>query len=522
MFSLQTPPRRPQFSTPRVDFETPPPPRGMPDLPGPPSEDEEDDHTPVLQSREIQGDITALKTPRPPGAWLATPAPSRPSSKEPVERAGSAPPAAEHMSGSDSGLATPPATFSRATSLPPQTPAPPGGWVNTPAPDTSARKKVRFDVESETASDGTLEKRSADSSVESQANDIKPPSWGAGTLQNGDASTTSSAPAEESSVEPPPTPPSLRQRIRQKSPSIRLLDAYGREQVETAPASAPSPAPEPETAPQDAGVRVADDQAVAPATPRRKTSTGRAATPRSRSTVRMVDAMGREIQEDSVPEDDSSASPPISRSEALIRMRETLSSMAQDLSEVDGSNDNTVFDACSYAVLEERCKSSQLARSKISKSLQRVHSAEAELKSKYTPLRDRVKQYAIPVPVPLPRSFGWRLFALFILLQAVLLAIYYRYSIVQARKIFLTTYYDPFYPELYRYLVKPDTTQHTIPPCPSWSVFSAFNSLQRAGFKGVAADAWASTSCSIASYLQSFWVDVNYAQDTVRHSWPPT
>ena len=98
----------------------------------------------------------------------------------------------------------------------------------------------------------------------------------------------------------------------------------------------------------------------------------------------------------------------------------------------------------------------------------------------------------------------------------------FSYSHIQARKLFLTTYYDPFNPELHLYLVRPNTSHRAIPLCPSWSVFSVFSSLQRAGLKGVAADAWASASCSVSAYVQSFWFDISYAPDTVPHSWPPT
>ncbi|KAI0633690.1 hypothetical protein C8Q77DRAFT_1218000 [Trametes polyzona] len=525
MFSLQTPPRRPQFSTPKAVFETPPPPRGMPDLPGPPSSEDEEDHTPVMQSRDIQGDLTSLKTPRPPGAWLATPAPSRQSTKEPIARAGSAPPAEQHSPSSDSGLATPPATLSRANSLPPQTPAPPGGWVNTPAPDTSGRKKgglkVRFDVESETASEGTFERPSADSSAESSAkacgneNESGTTPWGIAALQNGDASTSSVAPTE-SSASSPPTPPSLRRRIRQKSPSIRMLDAYGREQVETSPA--PTAVQERETTSEAAPeVKPANGHAVVPATPQREArASSSSATPRSRSAVRMVDAMGREIEESVV--EDSVVDPPLSRSETLYRMRESLASMAQELSDADRSSEKAVFDIRSYASLEEQSNAARAQRERISKTLEAMRSSSVELKSKYAPLQEKSKEVLAPTG---PR-LSWRLVFWLVLFQLLLLAIMYRYSHVQARKIFLTTYYDPFNPELYRYLVKPDTTPRAIPSCPPWTVFTAFSSLQRAGFKGLAADAWASVTCSISSSIQSFWSGFSHAQDPIPYSWPPT
>ncbi|OSD01312.1 hypothetical protein PYCCODRAFT_1369570 [Trametes coccinea BRFM310] len=519
MFTLQTPPRRPQLHTPKAEFETPPPPRGMPDLPGPPSSDEEDDHTPVMQSRDIPADLTSLKTPRPPGAWLATPAPSRQSTISTVERAGSAPPATEQPSpAQDGGLATPPATLSRASSLPPQTPAPPGGWVNTPAPDTTARRKgilkVRFEVESETASEGPLEGPSADSSVESKTsgNGLPEASWSLASQQNGDASS-SSVPDEQSSAEVPrPTPGSLRQRIRQKSPKIRMLDAYGREIDESGMVVAH------ETSAGNANLP--EERA---ATPRRERKATASTTPRSRNAIRMVDAMGRAIEEDPVEEEESFSQPPLSRREALDRIQATLSSMTDDLEEADSrAGEKAMFDIRSYASLEERSRNAQIARSKITKTLQMAQMAEAEMKRKYPALTDKPQISALPQSALLSKPFIWRLLIGFMILQLIFLAVMYRYSLVQARKMFLTTYYDPFYPELYRYLVKPDTSSTAIPPCPSWSISSALNSLSRTGVKGVVADAWASATCSISSYIQSFWLDINYAQDRVRHSWPPT
>jgi serine/arginine repetitive matrix protein 2 len=37
---LSTPPRRPSFNTSKIEFQTPSPPKGLPELPGPPSEDD--------------------------------------------------------------------------------------------------------------------------------------------------------------------------------------------------------------------------------------------------------------------------------------------------------------------------------------------------------------------------------------------------------------------------------------------------------------------------------------------------
>ena len=435
-FDLQTPPRRPQSRTPKQEFETPPPPRGMPDLPGPPSsEDEhEEDYTPLMESQVGRGDLTAMKTPRPPGAWLLMPAPSRQFIKEPdePERPDSTPP--EANSSNDSGLATPPSTLSRTATLPLQTPAPPGGWTATPAgpaPATAPRRrgsllKVRFDLESETASEGAVERPSGDESSESRALEGGPHSADvSGKVLNveggsgDDASALSaSSTLPESSVEPPPTPPSLRDRIRKKSPSIRVLDAYGREQVETAQAQDARD----ERRRESAAVRVDDPSAdhrqprpSSPPTPRRHGRTSSSSTPRSKSGVRVVDAMGREIEEDeSLPlVDDESilSTTPLSHNEALSRMRSTLSSMKQELSDADRyaavrvheqvfclmtpprSSDKTVFEQHTYAALQEQCRTAQAARSKLSKSLQVAQTAEGESKSRHanhTPFRGKI------------------------------------------------------------------------------------------------------------------------------------
>ena len=435
MFNLETPPRRPQFHTPKQEFETPPPPRGMPDLPGPPSSDEEteeEEHTPLMQSQDGKGDVTAMKTPRPPGAWLLTPAPSRQFIKEPeaseLERPDSSPP--EANSSTDSGLATPPSTLSRAATVPLQTPAPPGGWMATPAPApaTASRRrgsllKVRFDLESETASEGAVEHPSADGSSESRALGAGPHNADAsgqalsGRSSDASALSTSSA-LPESSVEPPPTPPSLRDRIRKKSPSIRVLDAYGREQVETAQAQDVRSEGRRDGAPVRVDDPLADKRQPRPSsppTPRRNGRVPSSRTPRSRSGVRVVDAMGREIEEEeSLPlVDDESilSTTPLSHNEALSRMRSTLSSMKQELSDADRyaalrvrekvfclialprSSDKAIFDQRMYAALQEQCRTAQHARNKLSKSLQVAQIAEGESKSKranHPPFRGKI------------------------------------------------------------------------------------------------------------------------------------
>lgn len=349
---LSTPPRPTSFNASRLEFQTPSPPRGLPELPGPPSSSEgdeaqqevEQERTPI---RDMRSDLTTMKTPKPPGAWASTPA-HRPylepspedevegeQARMPVRDLGSdfstmktprapgawastpAPPRHETPSQSHSyagdtdteyenGLATPVASLSRASSLPPQTPAPPGGWTVTPAVRKSILK-VRFD----THAPGT-EQSFLNDGIES-SNDfvdgIVNASW-----RTENIFVDTSAPAikvEEPEArictpEPPSTPVSPSRSPRsppRKSPSIRVLDAFGREQV-------------------------TED----------KSSKG-LNTPKNKSGIRVVDAMGRDI-EDSVEqptldEVDIKNSPPLKHSEALVRVRRGLSDLAQGLDEMN-------------------------------------------------------------------------------------------------------------------------------------------------------------------------------------------
>src|SRR5713101_9390643 len=78
-FELSTP--RPSLSTSKIEFETPPPPKGLPELPGPPSSSEDETESIDIASPNRQSDVplslNVTKPPRVPGAWAATPAPAR-------------------------------------------------------------------------------------------------------------------------------------------------------------------------------------------------------------------------------------------------------------------------------------------------------------------------------------------------------------------------------------------------------------------------------------------------------------
>ncbi|KAH9940498.1 uncharacterized protein BXZ73DRAFT_88725 [Epithele typhae] len=509
MFTLQTPPRRPQFSTPKVEFETPPPPRGMPALPGPPSSDEEDD---MHANHPSPGDLTTLKTPRPPGAWLATPAPSRQSSKEPAQAIGDG--------SSDSGLATPPSTLSRNSTLSAQTPAPPGGWIATPAPPgTKSRRgsllRVRFDIESETASEGVHEHSSELAATNGPA------------VANGSSGNASaSAVTVESSVEVPPTPPSMRDRIQKKhaAPPIRVLDAYGREETPVEAPPAPPVQPNAEPFPTL-------EQQSPPKSPSRKSSrTLLNGTPRNRSAVRMLDAMGRPVEDPTPPQvlsDDSSLlslDPPSSRHEALARMNDTVSSMRADIRDADRSSDGAVFDERMSAALQEQCDAAARNRDKVMHKLALAQQAEAEAlkdRTRWSPFKkvgNGAAALLLLIDFPSGPARDWRYLVGFAIVQILLFALMVRYAHVQARKLFLTTYYDTFNPDLYVHLETHDTTSSLIPTCPPWSILTALGNLYHHGPLEALADTWTSATCTASALVRSVFGGTTGP----AYAWPPT
>ncbi|KAL1682632.1 hypothetical protein EV122DRAFT_259004 [Schizophyllum commune] len=138
---------------------------------------------------------SSIATPRPPGAWLATPAPIR------RTRANSLPTQTDPDESSKSSIspATPAASMGRASAYAFQTPAPPGAYVPTPA----ARKsilKVRFDPAASSARPATGD-------------------WSESFEQSSDMLDAGNATPRPESA-PPMRSPGM--------PRIRMLDAYGR------------------------------------------------------------------------------------------------------------------------------------------------------------------------------------------------------------------------------------------------------------------------------------------------------
>lgn len=334
---LSTPPRSHNDSKPQ--FETPPPPKGLPDLPGPPSSPSVDENqeslpeflispTPAdvtppdgMEGRLINGSTT-FKTPKPPGGWLTTPGPftreqftlkgsvngfvessddgalplksnySRATmARTPLPPGGWMNTPASRMADSDAesiinegGLTTPVGSIGRASNFPLKTPAPPGAWALTPATTRKGALKVRFDPDATNEFNTTLPDSSSQTTNPMAVSEIG---------------------ARSSTPEPitPITPPSRSPRKHKRSPSVRLVDAFGNENRDERLRRRTSPSPTPSSM-------------------------------RSKSGIRIVDALGLEVQgEETVSEVNEEG--PLSRVEALQRVKLGIQELAEGIESLD-------------------------------------------------------------------------------------------------------------------------------------------------------------------------------------------
>ena len=254
---ISTPPRQPSSSL-KLEFTSPSPPHDLPELPDPPSSDEDDTKTRwnVRPSRSFDANKTSmLKTPKAPGAWVDTPAPARrPRSysdtslrRDSTTKEGSVPSSA--AAGGFSMM---------------QTPRPPGGWLATPAPtkpqyvDQSVETDTELDTEAESdanpVANGLLTPAPSERYRDIQT-PAAPGAWvqtpgarkevrfdpGANETRefaNGESDASDAVGSSVNSFTQtgsPPTTPDQQTRSPRKTPGIRILDAYGNEQVEASP-----------------------------------------------------------------------------------------------------------------------------------------------------------------------------------------------------------------------------------------------------------------------------------------------
>ncbi|KAF9227289.1 hypothetical protein BS17DRAFT_775245 [Gyrodon lividus] len=542
-FALSTPPRQTSLGNSIPNFRTPSPPRDLPELPAPPSSSDDEalrvDSTPRKDGRlSLNLNHTLMKTPKPPGAWAPTPVPGKldprssspaPSSvlestpltstSTPLPRATSYP--GIHFkteTAAQDGVITPVATLSRANSLPLRTPAPPGAWMATP--DQPALQsvadqarfgsfgrrrsmlKVRFDVTESEAStaEGHLD---LPLSAVRLINPEFPQSRSAATepeedkakrevVMNGSAQSaaTPTAPPRPATPERPTTPESRDNapspRSLRRSPSVRVVDAYGRERVGSeAPAE---PVSRIQDGHADAGRKTSSSSQPAPPPTPRSTSRG---------VVRIVDAMGREVDDTLEIADaseyraDRSCEGDISvvsddihlgHADALARIRQTLKDLAEDLSDADRSED-LELNSSHLEQLDDVSKAARLARNQLAQNLQIETAREHDLR--------RHRRSSVWTSGLLPevindgrRPWNRAIVCCSVLAQLILILAMWRYAHIEARRLFYTTYYDPLYPELTP-LQGSSYFSGTLSTSRPWTVLDSYETIRQEGWMSI-------------------------------------
>ncbi|KAF8265240.1 hypothetical protein EI94DRAFT_1736338 [Lactarius quietus] len=519
---LSTPPRRPSFSASKIDFQTP------------------KLHASFL-SRKNDGllNLTAAKTPRPPGAWAATPAPmsapARSQTPQPTvssirhsrTRSNSLP--QPSVTDTQSSTATP---TPHAGTLPARTPAPPGGWFSTPG---SLRRKNLMKVRFETAPSD-----SAVSDADTTVKDVKraevslpEANWDI-TSQGQGASESMSEPSfdnvESSSPAPavsisasgdsqkedglaanlPVDPPnsttvgSPSNRRLRRTPSVRLVDEYGRAQEDF-----PSTPSRKDVKEHSRSMRMPGG--------------GPLRTPRNTS-VRILDAMGHELEEPSEQNDseDTVTEARYTRQEALERMKRAVADLQEGLHNVDTSANGSLDDP-RLSELYDLSKAARDMRSKIASSLQQAQTAQ--IRHKYGSLKESMrKSRFLPNFLPESRAISWNHWLFWwgiCSLQFIVFLVMYRMSKIYARHQFLTTYFDPFYANLHLHPTKPEFIYDT-------NLFSFLRRAQWIHLCGAFGYRWSNVpiqaqhrrprSTGTALHLGSWGASVN---DQVT-AWPPT
>ncbi|KAJ7128902.1 hypothetical protein C8R43DRAFT_1026297 [Mycena crocata] len=451
---LSTPPKRPSFQSSRLEFQTPSPPHGLPDLPGPPSSDEDTEtEQPIATPLRFNGasDMTSTQTPRPPGAWASTPAPlARAQSLSALDHDDS-------DSQNESGLATPVASLSRASSFPAQTPKPPGGWIPTPR---KSILKVRFNPQPELELSATEEFSSTNGHAEES---LHIPATGLATpVEEEEESSRVHTPGLPAPVSPSRSP--------RRSPTIRVVDEYGR-----------------------------PDKSKPVKSPKN----------RNKNPVRIVDAMGREVEtvEQSIkiePSDDL----PLDRNEALRAVREGVHDLVQGLNEMDISGD-FILDEDRLRELDNTSRAARETRDGLK---QAYHDRTAQLRASMLRSKSHSEQ---PVNSRSRRIWLW---TFIILTQVLFIFLIYRFQKRSTRELFLTTYYDPFYPDLHLYGIKYDYI--SFPRTPP-SVTSLSQTLRQEGFKAFCVNFVDTAIVLFADWRQDTWRRWG-ADDMQSVRWPPT
>jgi hypothetical protein len=151
-------------------------------------------------------------------------------------------------------------------------------------------------------------------------------------------------------------------------PSVRVVDAFGREVIEEGPRR-----------------EISD---VSPMTlPVQDTTLSR------KPSVRIVDALGREVQQNGDAPKVDTVEEELSKVESLAKMRESISSLAREMEDVESSpSSDDESDEARFKELDEISTKARDTREKLKQSLHAVQSGEEDWKAKYGSLRASMRR----------------------------------------------------------------------------------------------------------------------------------
>lgn len=273
-----------------------------------------------------------------------------------------------------------PLPIQRGNTFPMQTPAPPGAWSGTPGFGSVGRKsalKVRFDVTSESESPSSPGQQ--DISLES-IEMVHPPDDDRahrttnalnGVRYDEPRSTFSSfSSSDTSGVEDDPRTPVLRPTpaLPRTPPSVRVVDAFGREVIEESPSREVHDVSPMTLPPQDATLS-------------------------RKSSVRIVDAMGREVQQNGAATKPDTVEGESTRVQSFTKMRESISSLAREMDDIDlSSSSDDESDEARLRELNETTAKAWDTREKLKQALHAVQSGDEDWKAKYGSLRASMRK----------------------------------------------------------------------------------------------------------------------------------
>lgn len=283
---------------------------------------------------------------------------------------------------------------------------------------------------------------------------------------------------------------------------MRMVDAFGREVVE-----------------ENQGKQSSDvSPMILPA---------QDATPSRKPPVRIVDAMGREVRQNGEATKIDTVGEELSKVESLAKMRESISSLAKDMDDIDSSpSSDDDSDEARLRELDEVSAKARETREKLKQALHSVQSGEEDWKAKYGSLRASMRK-SISFPSgtpdrPLSRSrISGTVIGLIALVQVAFILYMLRLSHMRAQQLFLSTYYDPLFPDLYLHVTHPERFIQSLEnPTPPWSIYHVPAAWARAGWTGVLSEFTGNVTLQVTEWQRQLQeLATTYTRTDMP--WPP-